>query len=55
LSFTLEIEPTGDIVEVQERQTLLDASLRQGVYLPHACNLYTCHMLVIMAYVVHVK
>jgi len=42
LSFTLEIEPTGDIVEVQEGQTLLDASLRQGVYLPHACNHGLC-------------
>ena len=38
----LEIEPTGDIVEVQEGQTLLDAALRQGVYLPHACNHGLC-------------
>lgn len=37
MSFKLEIEPTGDIVDVQEGQTLLDAALRQGVYLPHAC------------------
>jgi phenol hydroxylase P5 protein len=39
---TLEIEPTGDMVEVQEGQTLLDAALRQGVYLPHACNHGLC-------------
>ncbi len=38
----LEIEPTGDIVDVQENQTLLDAALRQGVYLPHACNHGLC-------------
>lgn len=38
----LEIEPTGDIVDVQEGQTLLDAALRQGVYLPHACNHGLC-------------
>ena len=38
----LEIEPTGDMVDVQEGQTLLDAALRQGVYLPHACNHGLC-------------
>ncbi|KAB7884481.1 NADH:ubiquinone reductase (Na(+)-transporting) subunit F [Poseidonibacter ostreae] len=38
----LEIEPTGDIVDIQEGQTLLDAALRQGVYLPHACNHGLC-------------
>ncbi|WP_418179323.1 NADH:ubiquinone reductase (Na(+)-transporting) subunit F [Aliarcobacter lanthieri] len=38
----LEIEPTGDIVEVQEGQTLLDAALRQGIYIPHACNQGLC-------------
>lgn len=42
MSFSLEIEPTGDLVEVEEGQTLLDASLRQGVYLPHACNHGLC-------------
>jgi len=42
LSYTLEIEPTGNTLEVDESQTLLDASLRQGVYLPHACNHGLC-------------
>ncbi len=42
MSYNLEIEPTGDSVEVEENQTLLDASLRQGVYLPHACNHGLC-------------
>jgi phenol hydroxylase P5 protein len=35
----LTIEPSGQTVEVEEGQTLLDAALRSGVYLPHAC----CH------------
>jgi phenol/toluene 2-monooxygenase (NADH) P5/A5 len=35
----LTIEPIGQTVEVEEGQTLLDAALRRGVYLPHAC----CH------------
>ncbi|WP_324172139.1 2Fe-2S iron-sulfur cluster binding domain-containing protein [Sulfurimonas sp.] len=42
MSYTLEIEPTSDTVEVEENQTLLDASLRQGTYLPHACNHGLC-------------
>ena len=42
MSFQLEIEPTGDIVEVKEGQTILDASLRQGVYIPHCCNHGLC-------------
>jgi phenol hydroxylase P5 protein len=37
MAFNVEIEPTGDNVEIKEGQTLLDAALRQGVYLPHAC------------------
>ncbi len=42
MSFKVEIEPTGDIVEVQEGQTILDAALRQGVYIPHCCNHGLC-------------
>lgn len=42
MSYTVEIEPTGDIVEVEDGQTILDAALRQGVYLPHACNHGLC-------------
>ncbi len=42
MSYTVEIEPTGDVIEVQEDQTILDAALRQGVYLPHACNHGLC-------------
>lgn len=39
MSYTLTIETTGDTVEVEEGQTILDACLRAGIWLPHAC----CH------------
>ncbi|GAY23727.1 NADH:ubiquinone reductase (Na(+)-transporting) subunit F [Sphingobium fuliginis] len=39
MSYTLTIETTGDEVEVAEGQTILDACLRAGIWLPHAC----CH------------
>lgn len=39
MSFSLEIEPLGECLDVEEEQTLLDAALRQGFYIPHAC----CH------------
>ena len=35
----LTIEPLGQTIEVAEGQTILDAALRAGVWLPHAC----CH------------
>ncbi len=37
MTYRLTIEPLSHDVEVQENQTLLDAALRNGVYLPHAC------------------
>ena len=37
MTYRLTIEPLSHAVEVQENQTLLDAALRNGVYLPHAC------------------
>ncbi len=37
MSYQLTIEPLSHSVEVQEGQTLLDAALRNGVYIPHAC------------------
>jgi phenol/toluene 2-monooxygenase (NADH) P5/A5 len=37
MTFQMTIEPLSHAVEVQENQTLLDAALRNGVYLPHAC------------------
>jgi phenol hydroxylase P5 protein len=39
MSYQLTIEPLGQTLEVAEGQTILDASLRAGIYLPHAC----CH------------
>lgn len=37
MTYRLTIEPLSHAVEVEENQTLLDAALRNGVYLPHAC------------------
>ena len=39
MNYQLTIEPLGESLEVDEEQTLLDAALRNGLYLPHAC----CH------------
>jgi phenol hydroxylase P5 protein len=39
MSYELTIEPLGQTIEVEEGQTILDAALRAGIYLPHAC----CH------------
>lgn len=39
MSYQLTIEPIGQTIEVEEGQTVLDAALRHGIYLPHAC----CH------------
>lgn len=39
MSYELAIEPLGLTIEIEEGQTILDAALRAGIYLPHAC----CH------------
>ena len=39
MSHTLHIEPIAQTVEVEDDQTILDACLRAGIWLPHAC----CH------------
>ncbi len=39
MSYSITIEPIGASVEVRDGQTVLDACLRAGVWLPHAC----CH------------
>lgn len=39
MSYQLTIEPIGQTIEVEDGQNILDASLRAGFYLPHAC----CH------------
>jgi phenol hydroxylase P5 protein len=39
MSYEVTIEPLGETIEVEEDQTILDAALRAGIWLPHAC----CH------------
>jgi len=38
----LTVEPLGDTIEIEDGQTILDACLRAGVYLPHACGHGLC-------------
>lgn len=42
MSYTVTIEPTGEQIEVEQDQTILQAALRQGVWLPFACGHGTC-------------
>ncbi len=42
MSYQVTIEPTCEVLEVEEGQTILDAALRSGVYLPHACGHGLC-------------
>lgn len=41
-TFTVTIEPLGREVECRPDQTILDACLRSGVWLPHSCTHGTC-------------
>lgn len=40
--YELTIEPTGDVIEVEEGQTLLDAILRNGLHIPYQCGHGLC-------------
>lgn len=42
MSYQLVVEPLGESIEVAEDQTILDACLRQGIYLPYACGHGLC-------------
>jgi phenol/toluene 2-monooxygenase (NADH) P5/A5 len=42
MSYQVIVEPTGEVIEVDEDQTILQAALRQGVWLPFACGHGTC-------------
>ncbi len=42
MSYEVTIEPLGETIEVEEDQTLLDAALRAGIYIPHACGHGLC-------------
>jgi phenol hydroxylase P5 protein len=39
MTYQLTIEPLGQTIDIEDGQTILDAALRAGIYLPHAC----CH------------
>ncbi|MEV0183173.1 2Fe-2S iron-sulfur cluster-binding protein [Streptomyces sp. NPDC050625] len=39
---TIRIEPLGAEIQCREDQTVLDACLREGIWLPHACTHGTC-------------
>ena len=41
-TYTITVEPLGREVECREDQTILDACLRNGVWLPHSCTHGTC-------------
>ncbi|MDX2471452.1 MAG: 2Fe-2S iron-sulfur cluster binding domain-containing protein [SAR324 cluster bacterium] len=42
MSYLVTIEPIGEQIEVEEGQTILDAALRSGVWLPFACGHGNC-------------
>jgi phenol hydroxylase P5 protein len=42
MSYQLTIDPLGATIDVEEGQTVLDAALRQGIYIPHACGHGLC-------------
>jgi len=42
VSYELTIEPLGRSITVEDGQTILDASLRAGIFLPHACGQGYC-------------
>lgn len=42
MSHQLTIEPLGETIEVEAGQTILDAALRAGIWLPYACNHGLC-------------
>ena len=42
MSYQLTIEPLGAVIDVEDGQTILDAALRQGLYIPHACGHGLC-------------
>ncbi|MAU41428.1 MAG: phenol hydroxylase [Kordiimonas sp.] len=39
MTYELTIEPIGETIEVEDGQTILDACLRAGIYIPYQC----CH------------
>lgn len=41
-TYTVQVEPLGTEITCREDQTVLDACLREGIWLPHACTHGTC-------------
>jgi phenol/toluene 2-monooxygenase (NADH) P5/A5 len=41
-TYTVTVEPLGAEIQCRDDQTVLDACLREGVWLPHACTHGTC-------------
>ncbi|MCX5044146.1 2Fe-2S iron-sulfur cluster-binding protein [Aldersonia sp. NBC_00410] len=41
-SYTVSIEPIGVDIQCRDDQAVLDACLREGIWLPHACTHGTC-------------
>jgi phenol hydroxylase P5 protein len=42
MAYELTIEPMGAKLEIEEGQTILDAALRAGIYIPNACGHGLC-------------
>jgi len=42
MTYRVTVEPLGEVIRVEEGQTILDAALRSGLYLPHACSKGVC-------------
>lgn len=42
MGYQLTIEPLGETIEVDDDQSMLDAALRAGIWLPYACNHGLC-------------
>ena len=42
MTYEITIEPLGEVMEVEEGQTLLDAALRAGIPIPYACGHGLC-------------
>lgn len=42
MTYEVTIEPLGQTIDVEEGQSILDAALRAGIWLPHACGHGLC-------------
>ncbi len=42
MKYQVTVEPLGTVIEVEQGQTILDAALRSGLALPHACSQGVC-------------